>query len=268
MTALIDTSLRFYDDGPSLCTFVAFHDIDAAATRGVCQALENAARIWRDLHKLGMSPRDIRSDILGPWAAAVERWIAKPIDPSVIHPPPGPEEFLALETRRVVDLLPYMKATTAPSISHAAAPSGPAAITRRLNDVTREVLEWLWPGRVPPGKLTLLAGDPGLGKSCFDNLVNRIEPSGWRPGGSGHNWQCHMSVVNELHVHSWKGPWSGRRYDSKVEHAELRVTLPVSLGSSVSSLVARRTSVRMPNPSMPTKVTNVASRTAPMHPAT
>ena len=29
----------------------------------------------------------------------------------------------------------------------------------------RELLEWLWPGRVPLGKLTLLAGDPGLGKS-------------------------------------------------------------------------------------------------------
>jgi chromosome segregation ATPase len=27
------------------------------------------------------------------------------------------------------------------------------------------VLEWLWPGRVPLGKLTRLAGDPGLGKS-------------------------------------------------------------------------------------------------------
>ena len=24
---------------------------------------------------------------------------------------------------------------------------------------------WLWPGRVPLGKLTLLIGDPGLGKS-------------------------------------------------------------------------------------------------------
>lgn len=45
------------------------------------------------------------------------------------------------------------------------APVTPHAIARRLVAVTREQLDWLWPGRVPLGKLTLLAGDPGLGKS-------------------------------------------------------------------------------------------------------
>lgn len=39
------------------------------------------------------------------------------------------------------------------------------AICVRLSDVTEAPLEWLWPGRIPLGKLTLLAGDPGLGKS-------------------------------------------------------------------------------------------------------
>jgi len=42
---------------------------------------------------------------------------------------------------------------------------GPKAILRNLDDVERQLLEWLWPGRIPLGKLTLLAGDPGLGKS-------------------------------------------------------------------------------------------------------
>lgn len=36
---------------------------------------------------------------------------------------------------------------------------------RRVSTVEREQLDWLWPGRIPLGKLTLLAGDPGLGKS-------------------------------------------------------------------------------------------------------
>jgi len=36
---------------------------------------------------------------------------------------------------------------------------------RRVSTVDREQLDWLWPGRIPLGKLTLLAGDPGLGKS-------------------------------------------------------------------------------------------------------
>jgi len=38
-------------------------------------------------------------------------------------------------------------------------------LARRACKVTREELAWLWPGRIPLGKLTLLAGDPGLGKS-------------------------------------------------------------------------------------------------------
>jgi len=38
-------------------------------------------------------------------------------------------------------------------------------VARRACEVTREDLAWLWPGRIPLGKLTLLAGDPGLGKS-------------------------------------------------------------------------------------------------------
>ncbi|MCE9618485.1 MAG: AAA family ATPase [Planctomycetes bacterium] len=35
----------------------------------------------------------------------------------------------------------------------------------RLSDVEPEQVAWLWPGRIALGKLTLIAGDPGLGKS-------------------------------------------------------------------------------------------------------
>jgi hypothetical protein len=35
----------------------------------------------------------------------------------------------------------------------------------RLADVKPEPVEWVWPGRIALGKLTLIAGDPGLGKS-------------------------------------------------------------------------------------------------------
>lgn len=37
----------------------------------------------------------------------------------------------------------------------------------RLSDVKSERIEWLWPGRIAIGKLTLFAGDPGLGKSLI-----------------------------------------------------------------------------------------------------
>lgn len=38
-------------------------------------------------------------------------------------------------------------------------------IITRLSDVQPQPLEWLWLNRIPLGKLTLYAGDPGLGKS-------------------------------------------------------------------------------------------------------
>lgn len=40
-------------------------------------------------------------------------------------------------------------------------------VTVRLADVEPEVVEWLWPGRVPLGKVTIIDGDPGLGKSTL-----------------------------------------------------------------------------------------------------
>jgi putative DNA primase/helicase len=35
----------------------------------------------------------------------------------------------------------------------------------RLSEVPVENVEWVWPGRIPKGRLTLLAGDPGCGKT-------------------------------------------------------------------------------------------------------
>ena len=38
-------------------------------------------------------------------------------------------------------------------------------VVARLQDCQSTPIHWLWPARVPAGKLTLLVGDPGLGKS-------------------------------------------------------------------------------------------------------
>lgn len=42
-----------------------------------------------------------------------------------------------------------------------------AAQIIRLDDVKPEPIRWLWPGRIAIGKLTMIAGDPGLGKSLL-----------------------------------------------------------------------------------------------------
>jgi len=60
------------------------------------------------------------------------------------------------------------------------------------SDVKTKPVEWIWPGRIPRGKLSILAGDPGLGKSFVtldlaarlsagaawpDHCPNTIEPA-------------------------------------------------------------------------------------------
>ena len=43
----------------------------------------------------------------------------------------------------------------------------PDEVGRLLSDVEAERVDWLWRGRIPKGKLTLIDGDPGLGKSAL-----------------------------------------------------------------------------------------------------
>ena len=46
-----------------------------------------------------------------------------------------------------------------------AAPTRVKADSVCLADVPAAEVDWLWPGRIAVGKVTLIAGDPGLGKS-------------------------------------------------------------------------------------------------------
>lgn len=60
-------------------------------------------------------------------------------------------------------------------------------VATRVADVATERVRWLWQGRIPLGKVTVLDGDPGLGKSTFTlDLAARVStasplPTGERP---------------------------------------------------------------------------------------
>lgn len=55
----------------------------------------------------------------------------------------------------------------------------------RLSDVVPERVQWLWPGYLPAGKLVVLDGDPGLGKSTLTlDLAARITTGERMPDGS------------------------------------------------------------------------------------
>lgn len=53
--------------------------------------------------------------------------------------------------------------SAAPCVDLTEQRAGPVLVS--LADVNPEPVEWLWPDRIPLGKLTMIAGDPGLGKS-------------------------------------------------------------------------------------------------------
>lgn len=53
-----------------------------------------------------------------------------------------------------------------------------------LSDVEPEKVEWLWDGRIPRGKITVIDGDPGLGKSAFStDLAARVSVGRAFPDG-------------------------------------------------------------------------------------
>jgi hypothetical protein len=57
-------------------------------------------------------------------------------------------------------------------------------LVRRLDTIPSSQIAWLWPGRVPLGKLTLIAGDPGLGKSfvTLDMIARTTMGDPWPDG--------------------------------------------------------------------------------------
>jgi AAA domain-containing protein len=63
----------------------------------------------------------------------------------------------------------------------------PAAVLRlvRMSEVKPERVSWLWQGYIPAGKLTLIDGDPGDGKSTMSlDLAARVSTGSPMPDGS------------------------------------------------------------------------------------
>jgi RecA-family ATPase len=67
------------------------------------------------------------------------------------------------------------------------APKAPRPAMRWLSDIPSESISWLWPGRIPLGKLTLFCGDPGLGKSlvALDCAARVTQARDWPDGAPG-----------------------------------------------------------------------------------
>lgn len=133
------------------------HEVDASRCRGRVHGFEFVKQCRDELVKAGVAEHVIGPVIIVPWLKRIEEWFARDIDPGRIFIPPWPDEQLTEKQRAMLEQAKRVIANCDPTKPH--------AILQHLDLVTREMLEWLWPGRIPLGKLTLLAGDPGLGKS-------------------------------------------------------------------------------------------------------
>jgi putative DNA primase/helicase len=70
-----------------------------------------------------------------------------------------------------------------PQAAQVSAPLKRRLITHRASDLQPEKLIWVWPGRIPEGKLVLLGGPPGLGKSQLTAFMAATI-------SNGGSWPC------------------------------------------------------------------------------
>jgi putative DNA primase/helicase len=99
----------------------------------------------------------------------------------IIEPPLGAKDARAAVIAGAVKSSFLDLATEAKPIEGTLEPNpiDGAPVIVRLSDVKPEPVAWLWPGRIALGKLTLIAGDPGLGKSFLTlDMAARVS-RGW-----------------------------------------------------------------------------------------
>lgn len=74
-----------------------------------------------------------------------------------------------------------------------------AAVLTRLSTVEPIAVEWVWPGRLARGKYTLLAGDPGGGKSSLtlDCAARLSRPGARWPDGPPAPHGCTLLLTAE-----------------------------------------------------------------------
>ncbi len=125
-----------------------------------------------------------------PWARKVADWANNPLDGKLYLPPDLIHQArqIAERERKWKPPAPVAKpkpaamsaAVAAPkTITPAPLPASPAEIiTISLADVEGKEIQWFWPNRIPAGMLTLLVGNPGVGKSFLTMYICAIVSTG------------------------------------------------------------------------------------------
>jgi putative DNA primase/helicase len=62
-----------------------------------------------------------------------------------------------------------------PDVTFASAPTTASLVLKKFTNIKAEAIQWLWPGVIAVGKLTLFVGNPGVGKGLVTmDIVSRV----------------------------------------------------------------------------------------------
>ena len=158
------------------------HEVPAARLRGRHHALAYITQAAEQVED-----DDAFDKLIVPaWLTAVERWAAAPPSTRIIVPPPRPLT-IAVPPKG-------SPGTAAPEPCGNPNNAAPKSFGLRVDavclaDVQPEPVRWLWPGRFALGKLSLIAGEPGLGKSFLTlDMAARVS--------RGDGWPCDKGTTS------------------------------------------------------------------------
>jgi len=119
-----------------------------------------------------------------------------------IELPPGfsePSQRLVKELAQMAYFLELPVRQFKFSPSNKVAESGGHVIVERPHKMTMKTTRWLWLNYIPLGRITILAGDPGIGKSQTSiDLVARITRGDSMPDGSEGMWgNCAIATAED-----------------------------------------------------------------------
>lgn len=184
------------------------HEVEASRTRGRCQALEMAKRLWWELNDLDMADDVILATVMRPWLARVHQWAINGTYAPRLVPPPRPEDLLTNEQRRLIETLPMVvipKNCVPPSPAMAPVkPQAPELPVKSLRQLLNEFPELRRPvihGLLREGETMNVIAGTKIGKSWLvTDLALAI--------ATGRPWlgtfECERGSVliidNELHA--------------------------------------------------------------------
>jgi len=107
----------------------------------------------------------------------------------ILEPPVAKDVSDHLDAGRTLEEFVHLLEDDSLEIGNSAGPDSrpttSSPILVELESVTSERVRWLWPGRIPLGKVTVVDGDPGLGKSTLLlDLAARVSTGRPMPDGA------------------------------------------------------------------------------------